>query len=170
MILETRVIIVKAVGTAALTSNPGHAPALRQWGAHRDCYNGAVTGRDAAIMRYRILRMKAARGGRDGLKGVMATALAMTWFASAHAGETLELRSLAASCAACHGTDGHSQGGASLPSLAHLPQAYFLARMRAFRDDDALAANVMAQIAKGYDEQQLQQLAGYFARQPKARY
>jgi cytochrome c553 len=100
----------------------------------------------------------------------MVTALAMTWFASAHAAETLELRSLAASCAACHGTDGHSEASPSLPSLAHLPQAYFLARMHAFRDDAALAASLMAQIAKGYDEQQLQQLADYFARQPKARY
>jgi cytochrome c553 len=78
----------------------------------------------------------------------------------------LELRSLAGSCAACHGTDGHSAPSSSVPSLAHLPREYMIARMRAFREDSSLASSLMAQIAKGYDDQQLEKLADYFASQP----
>jgi cytochrome c553 len=76
---------------------------------------------------------------------------------------SLEVRSLAASCAGCHGTDGHALPGSSMPSLAGLPTTYFIARMRTFRDDGTLARSVMAQIAKGYDEQQVRDLAEYFA-------
>ena len=103
-------------------------------------------------------------GGRAWL---LTTCLAMTSLADAQGNANLELRSLAASCAACHGTDGHSKAQASLPSLAHLPATYFMARMHAFREDDKLATSVMAQIAKGYDDHQLQQLAEYFAGQPR---
>jgi cytochrome c553 len=77
-----------------------------------------------------------------------------------------ELRSLAASCAGCHGTDGHSGPKSALRSLTQLPPEDFLARMRAFREDPNLASTVMAQIAKGYDDQQVDALAKYFASQP----
>jgi len=87
-------------------------------------------------------------------------------FGAARAESNLELRSLAASCAACHGTDGHSLPGSPLASLAHLPPAYFVDRMRAYRDDATLASSVMAQIAKGYDDHQVEMLADYFASQP----
>jgi cytochrome c553 len=98
---------------------------------------------------------------------LLATCLTLASLADAQGDANLELRSLAASCAACHGTDGHSKAKAQLPSLAHLPTTYFMARMYAFREDDKLAASVMAQIAKGYDDHQLQQLAEYFASQPR---
>jgi cytochrome c553 len=97
---------------------------------------------------------------------LLTSCLALASLAGAHGDAKQELRSLAASCAACHGTNGHSKAQASLPSLAHLPAPYFMARMRAFREDDKLATSVMAQIAKGYDDHQLRQLAEYYARQP----
>jgi cytochrome c553 len=53
-----------------------------------------------------------------------------------------------------------------MPSLAHLAPADFIARMRAFREDPALASSVMAQIAKGYDDQQVERLADFFANTP----
>jgi len=97
---------------------------------------------------------------------LLTTCLALASLADAQGAATLELRSLAAGCSACHGTNGHSKAQASLPSLAHLPAAYFMARMRAFREDDKLATSVMAQIAKGYDDHQLRQLAEFYASQP----
>jgi cytochrome c553 len=97
---------------------------------------------------------------------LVAGLFAFVCVASAGADTTLELRSLAASCAACHGTDGHSAPNSAVPALAHLPPAYFLMRMRAFREDQTLAATVMAQIARGYDDQQVEKLAAYFANQP----
>jgi cytochrome c553 len=86
--------------------------------------------------------------------------------ATAQTPASLEVRSLAASCAACHGTDGRSPPGSSMPSLAGLPTTYFISRMRTFRDDARLARSVMAQIAKGYDDQQVNELAEYFASHP----
>jgi len=101
---------------------------------------------------------------------LLITCLTLASVADAQADANLELQSLAASCAACHGTNGHSKAQASIPSLAHLPAAYFIARMQAFREDDNLATSVMAQIAKGYDDHQLRQLAEYYASQPRTRY
>jgi cytochrome c553 len=96
----------------------------------------------------------------------MFVGLMLVRMATASADTNPELRSLAASCAACHGTNGYSQANSALPSLAHLPPADFIARMRAFREDGSLSSTVMAQIAKGYDDRQVEQLAKYFATQP----
>ncbi len=101
---------------------------------------------------------------------LLTTCLTLAALADAHGDASLEMRSLAASCAACHGTNGHSKAQASVPSLAHLPTAYLMARMHAFRTDETLATSVMAQIAKGYDDHQLQLLAEYYSRQPQTRY
>ena len=78
----------------------------------------------------------------------------------------LQLRSLAASCSACHGTDGRAVEGQAMVRLAGLPQAHIAAQMRAFRDGQR-PATVMHQIAKGYNDVQIDQLAGYFAAQAK---
>jgi cytochrome subunit of sulfide dehydrogenase len=75
-------------------------------------------------------------------------------------------RALAANCAACHGTDGHPVPGTHLPALAGKSRQVLLQRLHAFRDGSR-PATVMQQIAKGYSEAQLAQLAGYFAAQRK---
>jgi sulfide dehydrogenase cytochrome subunit len=80
--------------------------------------------------------------------------------------DALYVRSLAATCANCHGTDGRTVEGTSLPPLAGLPAEYIVQQMRAFRDGSR-PATVMHQIAKGFSEPQLQQLALYFATQRK---
>ena len=76
----------------------------------------------------------------------------------------LALSSLAATCAACHGTDGNALHGTAMPRLAGLPRNYFLMRMRSFREGTA-GAPVMRQIAKGYSETQVAALADFFERQ-----
>jgi sulfide dehydrogenase cytochrome subunit len=80
--------------------------------------------------------------------------------------EAMYLRGLAATCANCHGTEGRTADRSTLPALAGLPADYTLRQMRAFRDGRR-PATVMHQIAKGFSEAQLQQLAAYFAAQKK---
>jgi len=77
----------------------------------------------------------------------------------------LRLRSLAATCAACHGTDGRAAEGAALPGLAALPAPYLVAQMQAFKSG-ARAGTVMPQLAKGYSDAQIAQLAAWFAQTP----
>ena len=78
--------------------------------------------------------------------------------------QALRTRSLAATCAQCHGTTGRALPGAVLPGLAGLPAAYLAEQMKAFRNGTR-SATVMHQIAKGYSEAQIEQLAAYFSAQ-----
>ena len=93
-------------------------------------------------------------------------ALAAPLAALAQSPEALQARSLAATCANCHGTDGRAVAGSGMAGLAGQPRDYLLQQLRAFRDGSR-PATVMHQIAKGYSEPQLQQLAAYFAAQAK---
>jgi cytochrome c553 len=71
-------------------------------------------------------------------------------------------RDLAATCANCHGTNGHSVGGSD--ALAGVPAANIMQKLQEFRDGDR-PATIMHQIAKGYTEDQLKLVADYFAAQ-----
>ncbi|MYM36607.1 c-type cytochrome [Duganella sp. FT94W] len=70
---------------------------------------------------------------------------------------------LAATCAACHGTAGHTQGG-TLPVLAGQSRQALAASLRDFKSGKR-ASTIMAQIAKGYSDEQIELLAAYFAAQ-----
>jgi cytochrome c553 len=74
------------------------------------------------------------------------------------------MRSLAATCAACHGTDGRAEPGAGLIGLKGRDKDYIAAQLTAFRNGTR-PATVMHQIAKGYTPEQIDQLAAYFAAQ-----
>ncbi|MGB9992678.1 c-type cytochrome [Massilia sp. SM-13] len=74
---------------------------------------------------------------------------------------------LAATCAACHGTNGATVGTA-LPRIAGQGQDVLLAKLRAFKDGSA-QGTIMTQIAKGYTDEQLEQLAAWFAAQSTRR-
>ena len=92
-------------------------------------------------------------------------AIALCWaVAPAHAQSA---RYLAGNCANCHGTDGHSAGGGGMPGLAGLSPTYFIEQMKAFRDGTR-KATIMHQLAKGYTEQQIAELAEYFAQQQRS--
>lgn len=82
-----------------------------------------------------------------------------------HAQDSPAARSLAATCAACHGTDGRSTTKEVI-ALAGLPKEHVVSQMRAFRDGTR-PATVMHQIAKGYSDQQIDLLADYFSRRPR---
>jgi cytochrome c553 len=74
-------------------------------------------------------------------------------------------RSLAATCANCHGTDGRSVTQ-EVASLAGLPKDDIVAKMKAFRDGTR-PSTVMHQIAKGYSDPQVELVADYFSRRPR---
>ncbi len=74
-------------------------------------------------------------------------------------------RSLAATCANCHGTDGRSATKEVIP-LAGLPKSYLVDQMKAFKDGKR-PATIMHQLAKGYTDAQIELIADYFAAQKK---
>ena len=76
----------------------------------------------------------------------------------------LRTRGLAAQCAQCHGTDGRALPGAEVPGLAGLPANYLTEQMKAFRSGSR-TSSVMQQLAKGFNDVQIDQLARYFAAQ-----
>lgn len=78
--------------------------------------------------------------------------------------ESPQVRTLAGNCANCHGTTGRASG--AMPSLAGMAPADFVAQLQQFRDGSR-PATVMHQIVKGYRDEEIAQLADFFARQPR---
>jgi cytochrome subunit of sulfide dehydrogenase len=77
----------------------------------------------------------------------------------------LGVRSMAATCASCHGTNGVSVGGA-VAGLAGLNKEYFVTQMKLFREGKR-EATLMHQISKGYTEAEINAMADYFAAQKR---
>jgi cytochrome subunit of sulfide dehydrogenase len=73
-------------------------------------------------------------------------------------------RNLAANCANCHGTNGKSV--AEVPSLAGVPAAVTIQKMKDYRDGK-LPATIMHQLAKGYTDEQVALIADYYSKQAK---
>jgi len=74
--------------------------------------------------------------------------------------DPLQLRSLAASCANCHGTLGVAEPGNE--SLAGVSKDELLKKMMDFKTGKK-PATIMHQLSKGYTDEQLAALAGYFS-------
>lgn len=79
-------------------------------------------------------------------------------------GETGHIRVLAASCAACHGTDGNSVGGT--PVLAGLDRTHFILQMQEFSSGKR-SSTVMLHHAKGLTVDEIEQLADFFRAQQR---
>lgn len=86
--------------------------------------------------------------------------------AAAQTAEALYAQGLAATCTQCHGTQGRATIGSTVPALAGMPRDYLALQLRAFKAGTR-PATVMHQLAKGYDDAQIDQLASYFAAQKK---
>ena len=78
------------------------------------------------------------------------------------------IRTLAASCAACHGSNGNALKGNALSAivLAGIDGAYFTAQMLAFKDGSR-PATVMQRHAKGLNIDEINLLADYFSKQKR---
>lgn len=95
---------------------------------------------------------------------VLATASASAALANESA--ALHTRSLAATCANCHGTDGRTVPGSAIPSLVGMPKNYMVMQMKAFKEGTR-PATVMHQLAKGITDEQVDRIADYFAATPR---
>ena len=90
-----------------------------------------------------------------------AIALAAGVAVPAQAQDPNAARNLAATCTACHGTEGRSVGGVP-PSLAGQDRNYLLQTMKDFKAGKR-PATIMHQHAKGYTDEQLELIATYFS-------
>ncbi len=108
-----------------------------------------------------FVRQAAAR--RLAVAGLLLSAVVAapaSWAQDANAG-----RSLAATCANCHGTNGNARG--DMKPLAGMSAARIVATMADFKSGGQ-PATIMHQIAKGYSDEQIKLVAAYFAaQQPK---
>lgn len=78
------------------------------------------------------------------------------------AATSLHIRTNAATCAGCHGSNGKAVEGSAVPSLAGMPRETLIAQMKAFKDGSR-PATVMHQLSKGFTDEQIAQIATYFA-------
>jgi cytochrome c553 len=78
--------------------------------------------------------------------------------------ETNHIRTLAASCAACHGTNGNSAG--TTPVLAGLDATYFSEQMIAFKNNTR-DSTVMHHHAQGLNIDEIYKLAIFFHQQKR---
>lgn len=89
---------------------------------------------------------------------------AMSAWPVAALAQDVAVRSMAATCANCHGTNGRSVG--TLPGLAGVDKGYMVQQMQDFKTGKR-PATIMHQLAKGLGDGQIEQLAAYFAAQQK---
>ncbi len=89
----------------------------------------------------------------------LAAAVLCTSAIGAHA-QVTQTRVWAAACASCHGTDGRAQ-----PGMASLAGRTDLQKILLEYKAGTRPATLMHQIAKGYTDEQLVQIAAYFAAQ-----
>jgi len=83
----------------------------------------------------------------------------------AWAADSSHIKVLAASCAACHGTNGNSVGGT--PVLSGLDKSHFIRQMQSFRDGSR-DSTVMHHHAKGLTTEEIERLADYFSVEPRS--
>jgi cytochrome subunit of sulfide dehydrogenase len=84
-------------------------------------------------------------------------------FAEANLSEA-GVRSLATSCASCHGTQGKTVADSPVAALAGRPRDEIVQAMAPFKDGKR-PATIMHQIAKGFSEAEIAALADYFSKQ-----
>lgn len=92
-----------------------------------------------------------------------ATAVAMAFMGTQALAQDAHLaRNLAATCANCHGTNGAARG--DMKVLAGVKADTLIALMSDYKSG-AQPATIMHQISKGYSDEQIKLIAGYFAAQ-----
>ncbi|GAB4089780.1 c-type cytochrome [Hydrogenophaga soli] len=93
---------------------------------------------------------------------LLGTALALG--AALAQAQVAQVKVWAAACANCHGTNGQAQPG--IEPLAGKDKAEMLQKLLDFKAGRK-PATLMHQLSKGYTDEQLADIAGYFAAQPK---
>ncbi|MDO8346613.1 MAG: cytochrome C [Rugosibacter sp.] len=75
-------------------------------------------------------------------------------------------RNLAAICVNCHNTNPHDTS--AIEPLVGMPRAKIVKKMHAFRSDEK-TATLMNQLAKGFNDAQIEIIATYLASQGRAK-
>lgn len=88
-------------------------------------------------------------------------ALALAVSSAISAGGIASADMLSGTCNGCHGMNGNSVGPAS-PSIAQMEKVAFFDTMKEFQSGD-MYSTIMGRIAKGYTDEELHLMAGYFA-------
>lgn len=70
-------------------------------------------------------------------------------------------------CAGCHGTNGNSIGPAT-PTIAGISSEYFIEAMEEYKSGER-PSTIMGRIAKGYTEEEIKRMAGFFAKKKMTR-
>ena len=70
-------------------------------------------------------------------------------------------------CAGCHGTNGNSNGPAT-PTIAGISSEYFIEAMEEYKSGER-PSTIMGRIAKGYTEEEIKRMAGFFAKKKMTR-
>ena len=100
----------------------------------------------------------------NGSRAALMLAIAAAWAPAAYAQDANTVRGMAATCANCHGTDGRSAG--VVPGLAGVDKGHIVAQMQDFKSGKR-PSTIMQQLAKGFSDAQIEQIAAYFAAQKK---
>ena len=103
-------------------------------------------------------------GGSMKQSSILQTALltcGLAFSTASFAGEGPSGAMLGNTCAGCHGTNGVSNGPAA-PSIAGLDYDYFVEAMNEFKED-LRNTTIMARIAKGYSEAEIEAMSKFFA-------
>jgi sulfide dehydrogenase cytochrome subunit len=79
-----------------------------------------------------------------------------------------QAKMLAENCAGCHGPQGSSVGPAS-PTIAGVEAETFIEIMQAYKAADR-PSTIMTRIAKGYSEEEIKLMSGYFSQQKFVRH
>jgi cytochrome subunit of sulfide dehydrogenase len=99
-------------------------------------------------------------------RGALA-ALALACAAPAALAQDVNLaRNLAATCANCHGTNGNARG--DMKPLAGVSADKIVAAIADYKAGNQ-PATIMHQISKGYTDEQIKLIAGFFAAQKPAK-
>lgn len=103
----------------------------------------------------RVIRMKPTLA-----TGVFLGLLSITGFSHSQSADATNLyhRSLAATCANCHGTDGKGVVDGGMPLINNLTSEQMLTQLKAFKSG-AREGTIMPQLAKGYSDGQLEIIA-----------
>ncbi len=83
---------------------------------------------------------------------------------NAHAQDANSIRGMAATCANCHGTEGRSAG--TVPGLAGVDKTQIVQQMQDFKTGKR-ASTIMQQLARGFTDAQIEQIAAWFSAQKK---
>lgn len=92
------------------------------------------------------------------LSGLMGLAASGVTHAQDIQAQRLYNQSLAATCANCHGTNGVSVPGVTVPMINQLPESVMYERLMEYKSG-ARTGTIMHQLAKGYTDEQLKTIA-----------